>query len=397
MKGNRITLALALCVSCLCACVQIDDSYNMKSNLRLDMGFDLDGLTVPAGNLDTIYVDSIMKVETGQSRSVLQLFEDGLYGFLIEGSTDELSMGIETVEESFAVKLDEDYEFLRDSISEIGLSNVQISLDFSTTAPVPMELSLSVSSKDRDGKWICRDLTPYSGTVTVPACRAGQDRREMVLYIYSDDIRQHESDDTVFVRVGNLTDIISQVPDSVFVKLTASANGQEFDGMDRDDILYLDGDYSVRLPLEFKYVDVRYTDTISGLGEDLADISENCRSFEATVNAKAKNTIPLGVELKAWAIDAAGNPIPGIVLSSVNLNAGNGNSPSSTDIEFKISVQDGSFNRIDGLVFTARCMTDGSTGSKTLKSGDYIYISDISLVLDGNVEFDFTDDDGDNE
>ena len=64
MKNKLVSLPSCLSVLLiLCSCVQVTNDLDLDKDLLLDMRLAPDGIDIPVGTLDTIHVDSLLRVD----------------------------------------------------------------------------------------------------------------------------------------------------------------------------------------------------------------------------------------------------------------------------------------------------------------------------------------------
>ncbi len=129
--------------------------------------------------------------------------------------------------------------------------------------------------------------------------------------------------------------------------------------------------YSVAIPLEFgRSLDISYEDTVTGLGDTFADITDREISVgEIAVIAEFSTDIPLDLLLSAEFVDADGNPTDiKAELGTDNIIKGHdpksGKKTTASTITIKLDLgEDGSLKRletVDGLKFGINLRNNGS-------------------------------------
>ena len=81
---------------CLGSCLTTSDELNLDKEISLDMQIGRGGISIPLGSIDTLYVDSLIKVDGDNSS--LDTLDGGLYGFSLEDSISKIDIGIDPVE-----------------------------------------------------------------------------------------------------------------------------------------------------------------------------------------------------------------------------------------------------------------------------------------------------------
>ena len=97
MKKSKRQLALCgiIAAFCLGSCLSVSDELDLNKEISLDMQIGPGGLSIPLGSLDTLYLDSLIKVDG--DNSVLDTLEGGLFGFSMKDSISKVSIGIDPV------------------------------------------------------------------------------------------------------------------------------------------------------------------------------------------------------------------------------------------------------------------------------------------------------------
>ena len=79
-KSNRsLALGGLIAAFCLGACITTSDELDLNKEISLDMQIGPGGLYIPLGSLDTLYLDSLIKLDG--DNSVLDTLDGGLFGF----------------------------------------------------------------------------------------------------------------------------------------------------------------------------------------------------------------------------------------------------------------------------------------------------------------------------
>ena len=97
MKKSKRALALCgiIAAFCLGSCLSMTDELDLEKEISLDMQIGPGGLSIPLGSLDTIFLDSLIKIDGDQS--VLDTLDGGLFGFSMKDSIAKVNVGIDPV------------------------------------------------------------------------------------------------------------------------------------------------------------------------------------------------------------------------------------------------------------------------------------------------------------
>ena len=97
MKKSKRSLALCgiIAAFCLGSCLTFTDELDLNKEISLDMQIGPGGLFIPLGGLDTLYLDSLIKVDGDES--LLDTLDGGLFGFTMKDSISKIDVGIDPV------------------------------------------------------------------------------------------------------------------------------------------------------------------------------------------------------------------------------------------------------------------------------------------------------------
>lgn len=304
---------------------------------------------------------------------------------------------IDPINESVGFDFGEELDFLRNDTNNISWNDPQINLNLTSTFSVPVRMDLNLSSKKKDGSYIGRNVRPDLGYITLPACPPDSLSKTTTIVIYKNERIMPLSDDTIFVRMSSLSELMTTVPDSLHFSMIAEADTSMTDEayfhyVDITRELSIEGGYDLTIPLSFDSLYIEYNDTIDSLSSDLKDIANKLKNVNIRITAQVESTIPLGVEVSAIPLDLAGNVITsGIEVTSSRIAAGSESSPSISDLVLSVSVSDGRLSVLDAFVIKAACSASQTEGGVDLKSTGYLHIKSVVMsVLDG-IDIDLTD------
>ena len=138
MKINRRALVLGGIIAALClgSCIQRTDELDLNKEISLDMQIGPGGLTIPLGSLDTLYLDSLIKLDSDDS--MLDTLDNGLYGISMDGDIDKVSVDISDVTINIP----------KPDIDEITASFDQTDVDDITIAEKSQSTTIQISSVD---------------------------------------------------------------------------------------------------------------------------------------------------------------------------------------------------------------------------------------------------------
>lgn len=376
------------------SCITFDDRLDLDRELSLDMKLGADGLYIPVGTLDTIWMDSLLKTGNMGGASV-RCLDNGVLGISLTGRIDSASYNLEPmtvipqmslVKQSAAVSLGDGMDFLFNKDNDLKISDMTIALNLRYVLPADMSISAGMMSKDRNGNVISGGLTtPDDGGIVIPGSSAPDDTCSVTLLFYAKDAPDISGTDTVPVKISGLPQLLSAMPDSILFQLDASVADNTVQTF-RFNNLFVTGSYEVTMPMAFDSMTVAYTDTVAGLGEELEAVAGYLGAVEARLVAGYESSVPFGIELSVWAIDSLKNVIPEISMAPAAIPAGSETEVKTETVDFSLSVQDGGIGKIDGFTFTAKCVADGVS----VKSGGYILVKDVFLAFDEGLDVDLS-------
>ncbi len=295
---------------------------------------------------------------------------------------------IDDVHEEVDIDLGEDMDFFHNEDNRLMLSDPQITISINSTFTVPINLDLALSSKDSKGNFIAQNITPDNGTIRLEKCDLEAESRNTTIIIYKNDRVVPQSDDTLFVRMSNLPDLMPSIPDKILFDLKAGIDQTEQHYIDLTRELSVTGSYKVSMPLSFDSLYIEYSDTINDLAESLEDIADKIEDTKLKLMADIESTIPLGVTLKAKALDKNQNEIKDIKIASCVIAPGNENITKSA-MTLDVDVQKDALTRLESIVFTAECQS--GDGSASIRKGQWLWIKKLRLQLPEGLKVDLTE------
>lgn len=330
-----------------------------------------DNFEVESKDLDEVSASAIISIDPVVVKSV--------YG--------KIAPEIDPIHQSLGISLGDDMDFFKNGNNQLSLSNPEIVLNLNSTVTIPMLASMSISSKDSEGKYIAKDITPDGGVIRIPACAPDAAERSLVLVVYKNERRVSDSSDTVYVRISRLDELMTTVPDSITFDMTITSDQSVSHYVDLTRELSVSGQYNVNVPLSFDNLLIEYSDTIS-LSGDFDEISENVIG-DVTLQVKAdlESTVPFGVQINAQALDEAGKVIPDIIINPVEVKPGT-TAGSTSQVLLSLTVKNGSIQALDALKITAQL---NSASASALGKGQYLWLKNIVLVIPNGVVVDLTD------
>ena len=307
----------------------------------------------------------------------------------VKSAYGKVNPEIEDVHESVDLSLGDDNDFFQNENNTLSLSDPQIVINLTSSVTLPIDIDLSLSSYDSKGGYIGREIGPDMGTIHLQKCDSLEESRTTTLVIYKNDRPVSASDDTLFVRMSRLSELMSTIPDKIEFNLNAGINQDVNHFVDLSRPLFVSGDYSVSIPLSFDSLFIEYSDTVKDLSENLEDIADKIDATELKIVADIESTIPLGVDLTAKAYDKRGIEMDDIIIAPCTIKAGN-DTITESEMILDVDIRNGKrLADLDMIVFTAACRS--GEGSSSIRDGQWLWIKKLRILLPQGLKVDLTD------
>lgn len=295
---------------------------------------------------------------------------------------------IDPVDESIDLSLGDAGDFFKNDKNNLSLSNPQLTISLTSTITLPIDIDLNLTSLNADGGYIGKDIKPDMGTIHLPACDTNAVSRTTTLVIYKNERPVTQSDDTIFVRMSRLPELMSTIPDKILFNLKAGANQSVDHFIDLTRPLAVEGEYKVSIPLAFDSLYIEYADTIKDLSKSLEDVADKIETAQLQLLGEISSTIPLGVTLTAKAYDKNWNELNDVRFSSFEIKAGNDTvtkAPMVLDVEASRS----GLQKLESIIFTASCES-GEEGA-SIHKGQWLHINRLRIKFPQGLKVDLTD------
>lgn len=131
------TLCGIIFTLCLGSCISKTDELDLNKGVRLDMQIGPGGLYIPLGSLDTLFLDSLIKIDG--DNSILDTLDGGLFGLRMSDTIDEVRVEIDSVK----IKIDDpEIDPLTTSFEQPEVKDVSVySTDYSKIKIQKVDLS----------------------------------------------------------------------------------------------------------------------------------------------------------------------------------------------------------------------------------------------------------------
>lgn len=282
--------------------------------------------------------------------------------------------------------LGEDLDIFEEENS-IKLSNPQIKIVF--VNPVNIGLFLDLLIKDNNGKELIK-----KDAIKINAAHSenGQIIPDTTKLLITNKEIQMIGYQTILIP--DITDLLADMPESIEYSLIPRIDDTEDQHIDLTQPFSFSGKYSVAVPFKFDELNFIYSDKISGINDaDLGEITEMFTINELTLSMNVQNTMPFELTLSSTALDKNGHEI-GIDLTEIKLPAGNGeelnDDVESKQVTLSMKGDMNEISRLDQIAFTVQLKGATETvGGIALRPEQGIHITQLSIVVGGDIEFDF--------
>lgn len=299
-------------------------------------------------------------------------------------------MNIETVEaivdpeinlEINPIVLDDMPNFLTDNEILMDLTDPRIFIKVANPSPIAVNMSGTLKSV-KTGK--------DSKTVKIPefTIPAAQDTRykDGNITICLNQIEDGNKDGIIYVKADRLSTIVENIPEKIEITEIETNVVQEFTEIELGEEYQIETDYIVNTPLMFgPRTKFKYTEVIDGWDTDLKDAE-----FERIeVTMTVINEIPLGLNLKAEAIDKEGNKLENVdVDMNVDINPGSIGNTTNQEVSFNVTTTEGSIKALDGIRLYIEANASKNTETVALNENQSVQIANLKLKLIGGVTID---------
>ena len=317
-------------------------------------------------------------------------------------------------------------EFLTGDGIVLDIYNPVIRLDVSNTSPFPALVSATVNGLDENGNYTMeRPLEIGSADAdSENAILVNPGNTVIFLSVRGADLSSvslpEGSNPPLDIVIENFNDLLRRIPYEIElsdINVSVPHEGNEesgYSGNDYREMVYPAGgrgisydfsvDYSVNVPLAFgKDLLFTYPFDITGIGGAFGDNAEedpdmNVNFRNVRISLTLVNALPLELAVSVSPIDADGNEIPSADGLEFNIltpdgaaavvPAGDIGKESSSALVISGSADMESLKLLDGFRLNiGATVPDGELEGRCLNANQYIMISDMSVLIDGNAEF----------
>lgn len=349
------------------------DGEDAKFNYN-DDGMDNSSITLGGSvNLDGNITASVDNLTSGNIKLAVDIFSDRMELNSVTGKVDpEVKIEIDPI------NIDGLPDFLAEDNVVLDLTDPRIFITVTNSSPISVDMSAELKSF-KNGN--------MAGEASLENVNIPAERDDYVICLNQKiEDGWNEAEQIMYVKVEGLSDLIKKIPDRIEIQKIETNVKQEEVTIDLNKNYTIVTDYKVDTPLKFgPETNITYTETIDGWDADLEDMEFS--KVEASMTAT--NAIPLGVNLTGVAIDKNGEPLDGVTVDlNVDIDAGSIDNPTTQNIKFTLTTDNGSIKGLDGIKLTVIAKASESSSEEELKEDQYMQFDDIKLRLVGGITMD---------
>lgn len=275
------------------------------------------------------------------------------------------------------IRIDDIPDFLAEEDVILDLTDPRIYITVTNPSPVAVNMDAALRSFKEGNK----KGEAYLQDVNIP--------KECENYVICVNQKREEWDTTekiMYKKVEGLSDLIKNIPDRIEITDVETSVVQEEVTIDLNKNYTIVTDYKVDTPLMFgPETTITYTEAIDGWDADLEDMEFD--RVEASMNVI--NEIPLGVRMTAKAIDVNGNVLENVKVDmDVEIKAGEIGAPTTQNVNFTLTTDDGRIAGLDGIEISVVASVDNSVSDVTLNENQTMQFTEIKLRLVGGITMD---------
>lgn len=275
------------------------------------------------------------------------------------------------------IRIDDIPDFLAEEDVILDLTDPRIYITVTNPSPVAVNMDAALKSYKEGNK----KGEAYLQNVNIP--------KECENYVICVNQKREEWDTTekiMYKKVEGLSDLIKNIPDRIEITDVETSVVQEEVTIDLNKNYTIVTDYKVDTPLMFgPETKITYTEAIDGWDADLEDMEFD--RVEASMNVI--NEIPLGVRMTAKAIDVNGNVLENVKVDmDVEIKAGEIGAPTTQNVKFTLTTDDGKIAGLDGIEISVVASVDNSVSDVTLNENQTMQFTEIKLKLIGGITMD---------
>lgn len=275
------------------------------------------------------------------------------------------------------IRIDDIPDFLAEEDVILDLTDPRIYITVTNPSPVAVNMDAALKSYKEGNK----KGEAYLQDVNIP-----KECENYVICVNQNKKGWDETDKIMYEKVEGLSDLIKNIPDRIEITDVETSVVQEEVTIDLNKNYTIVTDYRVDTPLMFgPETKITYTEAIDGWDADLEDMEFD--RVEASMNVI--NEIPLGVRMTAKAIDVNGNVLENVKVDmDVEIKAGEIGAPTTQNVNFTLTTDDGRIAGLDGIEISVVASVDNKVSDVTLNENQTMQFTEIKLRLVGGITMD---------
>lgn len=275
------------------------------------------------------------------------------------------------------IRIDDLPDFLSDNNVVLDLTDPRIYITLTNPSPVSVDVNATLKSYKNNIS---------QGTAALENINIPKNCDDYTICVNQNKDRWDDTDNMMYVKVDNMSDLIKNIPDRIELTDVETSVVPEEVTIDLDRNYRIITDYKVDTPLQFgPDTRIEYTENMDGWDADLEDMEFD--RVEASMNVI--NEIPLGVRMTAKAIDVNGNVLENVKVDmDVEIKAGEIGAPTTQNVNFTLTTDDGRIAGLDGIEISVVASVDNNVSDVTLNENQTMQFTEIKLRLVGGITMD---------
>lgn len=276
-------------------------------------------------------------------------------------------------------------EFLQDSDTRFTISNptLRFDADLTQTPASILVKNAQLTSSRSDG-------TSQTAVLAAEGVKLNKNTKSTIYFYEGDAPYDPQKANGALLSKSALSTLVENIPDVIRVKLDGGAIAltEETATIEMGKSYKAAVNYKLMVPFVFNSgFKINYNEETEPINIDLEDLENENVTLE--VKANLLSTIPLALNLSLQPLDEKGKVIEGIIVSNVEVKAGNEQGV-TTPIQLKLTGSNKKLlQTLDRFKFTLQAKAGQNVQNATLRSSQYLQINDARIKLSGALIGDF--------
>lgn len=276
-------------------------------------------------------------------------------------------------------------EFLQDSDTRFTISNPTLRFDADLT-----QIPASILVKNAQLTSSRSDGTSKTAVLAAEGVKLNKNTKSTIYFYEGDAPYDPQKANGALLSKSALSTLVENIPDVIRVKLDGGAIAltEETATIEMGKSYKAAVNYKLMVPFVFNSgFKINYNEETEPINIDLEDLENENVTLE--VKANLLSTIPLALNLSLQPLDEKGKVIEGIIVSNVEVKAGNEQGV-TTPIQLKLTGTNKKLlQTLDRFKFTLQAKAGQNVQNATLRSSQYLQINDARIKLSGALIGDF--------